>query len=73
MCRRESMDTPTIDESDIGPNLILNQQAPPNDGIEVHHTADMDTEQQLQFSQQWTDIDVQNQLQNWNFHTVNKL
>lgn len=58
------MDTSTIDESDVGPH----QQTPPNDDIIVHHTAD--TDEQLQSSQQQMDIDVQNQLQNWNFHTV---
>ena len=60
--RRENMDPSTINESDVGPH----QQTPPNDDITVHHTAD--TDEQLQSSQQQTDIDLQ--LQNWNFHTV---
>ena len=58
------MDTSTIDESDVG----LHQQTPPNDDITVHHTADVD--EQFQSSQQQTDVDAQNQLQNRNFHTV---
>ena len=60
------MDT---DESDVGQHMYLIEQAPPtNDDIEIHHTADR--EEQLPSPQQQTDIDLQSQLQNWNFHTV---
>jgi hypothetical protein len=65
------MDTSAIDESDVGVahiQPIQIQQAPPNDDIEVHPTADRD--EQLLSAQQLTDIDLQSQLQNWNFHTV---
>ena len=68
------MDTSTIDEPDVGPHLT--QHAPLTDDTEVHHAA-ADTEEKLLSSQRKTmptDIDVQSQLQNWNFHTVrNKL
>ena len=57
------------DESDVGQHMYLIEQAPPtNDDIEIHHTADR--EEQLPSPQQQTDIDLQSQLQNWNFHTV---
>ena len=63
------MDTFAIDESDVGQHMHPIEQAPPpNDDIEIHHTADRD--EQVLSPQQQMDIDLQSQLQNWNFHTV---
>ena len=66
---RKTDHTSAIDESDIGQHTdLIEQVPPPSNDIEIHHTADRD--EQLPSPQQQIDIDLQSQLQNWNFHTV---
>ena len=66
------MDTFAINESDVGQHMHPIEQAPPpNDDIEIHHSADRD--EQVLSPQQQMGIDLQSQLQNWLYFSKHPL